>query len=193
MRDDLFFIPMIARVLEERDPRRALRDVLARIQAMGREARYRRGHEQFLRFMDAARATPGGELSAEAWARVLEETDRPLSCGIELETDGVPVAGYVLKPGGETWSVAGIRPGRYRLKLETGLVLWEGRLAERDLVWSQAFPGQALRLAADTEESAQRPTREVGLLEGAVVLRVFAGVEAGTMEIEFEGRGTNGP
>jgi hypothetical protein len=40
-------------------------------------------------------------------------------------------------------------------------------------------------MAADTGEAGNQPTLEEDLLDGEVVLRVFPGLEGGSMEIEM--------
>lgn len=58
MTDDLFFIPMIAQALSRPDPVAALREAFTQISRMGRQERYRRGFEQFQRFL-AESISPG--------------------------------------------------------------------------------------------------------------------------------------
>ena len=82
-------------------------------------------------------------------------------------------------------SVGDIVPGRYRLRFVTGRVMWEGELAAGDLIWAEAFPDQGLDLAADTAEIEGRPTRRIELWEGEVILRIYAGVESGSIEVEL--------
>lgn len=88
-------------------------------------------------------------------------------------------------------SVGRVLPGDYSLALETGRVIWEGRLVARDLLWSAAFPGRALDLAADTGGRPTTTTREEQLLGGELTLRVYPGMEFGRIEVELrlpEGR-----
>jgi hypothetical protein len=81
-------------------------------------------------------------------------------------------------------TVEQIRPGQYVLALQTGRVLWEQLLSEKDLIWSVAYPARPLPLAADTGRPLQRPTRQARLLCGRLVLRVSAGTQAGRLEIQ---------
>ena len=92
------------------------------------------------------------------------------------------------QPGVE--SVGPIGPGAYVLELETGRGLWEATLRAADLIWSQSSRRGPLNLAADTPGAGVQPTREASLLGGEIILRVFAGVEAGRIEVEW--RGVNG-
>jgi hypothetical protein len=81
-------------------------------------------------------------------------------------------------------SISRITPGRYELAFETGRVLWADTLTQQDLVWSAAFPGRPLELAADTGISRPPATRQLPLLGAELILRVFPGVESGRMEVE---------
>jgi hypothetical protein len=75
-------------------------------------------------------------------------------------------------------------PGRYDLSLATGMVIWEDELTKHDLFWAYALPDEPLRLAADTGDLPERPTRRIELLDGEIVLAVFPGREHGRMEVE---------
>lgn len=80
-------------------------------------------------------------------------------------------------------SVTDAFPGHYVLLLETGRVIWERTLSERDLLWAHAFPGEPLELAADTGENAPRATVQDDVLAGDVRLRVYPGVECGIIDL----------
>ena len=82
-------------------------------------------------------------------------------------------------------SIEGIFPGSYTLKLDIGRVIWEGNLAGKDLIWTEAFGAKRLDLAAETEDIERQPTRKIVLLDGDVVLRTFAGIESGSIEVEL--------
>jgi hypothetical protein len=185
MKDALYFLPMIAHALQQPDPAAALRDALARIRTMGHEPRYRLGYEQFLRFLDMARRPEVGEADVPI-AQIAEAARRPMGVDILVERDGeiISICAFGATPA--TRTIGGVVAGAYLLRLDTGRVLWEGRLAKEDLLWARAFPKQPLRVAADTGESRRQMTREIALLDGTVILRVFAGVESGTMEIELK-------
>ena len=82
-------------------------------------------------------------------------------------------------------SIEGIFPGRYTLKLDIGRVIWEGNLTGKDLIWTEAFGTRKLDLAAETEDIEKQPVRKIVLLGGDVILRTFAGVESGSIEVEL--------
>jgi hypothetical protein len=82
-------------------------------------------------------------------------------------------------------SIEGIFPGSYMLKLNIGRVIWQGDLMRKDLIWSEAFEGKPLDLAAETTEIKRKPTREIILFGGDVILRIFASIESGSIEVEL--------
>ena len=88
------------------------------------------------------------------------------------------------KPG-DSRPLGHITPGQHLLRLSTGLVLWEGQLTARDLLWVEAFGPESLELAAKTPEARGQPTRIVAMLDGELILRVFAGIEDGEIEVEW--------
>ena len=73
--------------------------------------------------------------------------------------------------------------------VERGLAFFpalEGRLESEELLWRHAFPGTGFPAAAATGRTGRRPTSQADLLAGTLLLRVYAGLEGGTMEIEME-------
>lgn len=82
-------------------------------------------------------------------------------------------------------TIADIEPGRYLIRLGTGLVIWDGILSIQELIWTEAFGRQGLSVAAETQEPRQKPTRQEILLDGEVILRTYAGIEKGSIEVEL--------
>jgi hypothetical protein len=81
--------------------------------------------------------------------------------------------------------IRNLTPAHYVARMDTGRGIWEEELTEKDLIWSQAFPGQALELAADTGEPAAKMTREITLLNGELVIRIFPGTKSGRLELRI--------
>ncbi len=81
--------------------------------------------------------------------------------------------------GGTLGRVRRIRPGTYRLSLSTGRMLWEGILTRADLLCE----GQPLAMAADENGAAGEPAREIAVLSGEIVMKVYRGLESGVLEI----------
>ena len=235
MNQDLYFVPMIARALEQADRADALGRAFAEIEELGRQPAYSRGFENFHRFMaEVQRHAASDELhqiDVESIRALLVELATDTFDGDAGERQAVldlihsvprlqaeyerlsstvgPHGGKVktttlnLLKGAELLtriefdrerpraSVGRVLPGDYSLALETGRVIWEGHLTARDLLWSAAFPGRALDLAADTGGRPTTTTREEQLLGGELTLRVYPGMEFGRIEVELrlpEGR-----
>ena len=104
---------------------------------------------------------------------------------IQVYCDGKEVGEMTFDEPGTSRSLGDIVPGAYLLKLATGLALWEGQLSGRDLLLLEALGPENLKLAAETEPVRRRSTGEIMLLGGEVILRVFAGIECGDMEVEW--------
>jgi len=94
------------------------------------------------------------------------EFERPNVLELILERDGKLVAKFNLDDTSAMHVTERLRPGAYCLRCDTGRVLWEGRLADSDLLWAKAFPGQPLKMAADTGHSRAKPTQSIELLHG---------------------------
>jgi hypothetical protein len=105
---------------------------------------------------------------------------------VSIERNNHPVGTFSLIKEGRSQLLKNMYPGHYTLKLDTGRVIWDGELSQKDLIWSQAHPGKPLKLAADTEEKVILPKREISLLGDKIVLQVFPGVESGTLGIKIK-------
>ena len=88
----------------------------------------------------------------------------------------------------EPSSIIPIFPGRYTVRFSNGRILWEGNLAREDVLWAYAYPETDLPLAAETEDTQQEPVKTISLLNGELVIEVFAGLESGRMTIKSEKR-----
>ena len=133
--------------------------------------------------LDRSESSPREDDYNEIRGQILLVMDRPPVRELHIETDGQVLTHCVLDEKAGTQVVTDVRPGHYRMTIETGLVLWDGILEEQDLLWSHAAPRRPLEMAADTDESPTEPSRILDLLDGAIVAHVFPGVESGTIEI----------
>jgi hypothetical protein len=133
------------------------------------------------------------ELQDESWLGELEHlcrhvlTESLLAPGPQVLLDRNFRAIQTLSwmPGKPTKFTQSVTAGRYRLRLTTGRVLWDEELSDRDLIWQQARPGHPLVMAAATEEESPMPVRQMSLLEGAMSLCIYPGLEAGRLEIRL--------
>ena len=80
--------------------------------------------------------------------------------------------------------VGPIFPGKYSFRFSNGRVLWKGDIMREDVIWTYAFPGSDLPMAAETEPLQQEPTKILTLLDGELTMYVFAGLESGRLRIK---------
>ena len=106
---------------------------------------------------------------------------------IIIERNGEPITSISCERLPVTKEMRNVNPGHYSLKLDTGRVIWEEELTGQDLLWADAFPGQDLDMAADTGDTVARMTREIRLLNGELVIRVFPEIESGRLELTIRG------
>ena len=59
-------------------------------------------------------------------------------------------------------------------------------MTQQEVVWAKAFPDLDLPMAADTGDSKRQPTQEIDLLNGTLHVRVYPGLETGTLEITLD-------
>ena len=228
MSNDLYFIPIIAEALEQKDTERSLKQAIERIESLGTMPQYKQGYEQFEQFMDIVNeqvqkqaphdvsetdkimeliidlATDTFEGSDEdkqkalriikshpPWqkeydqlvAEIRELNQRPQGVEISVSCENEPRKSITFTkiPGSKT--IENIPAGDYSISFATGRLIWKGQLSEQDLIWSQAYPGKPFELAADTTERKAKPTKEISVFDGKVIIRVFAGIEGGRIEI----------
>ena len=115
--------------------------------------------------------------------------DPDFTCFLE-EARSTMIQITLLKPDGSSEtqtmsrygiSFTGISPAYYQIKLSTGWVIWEGELAEDELILSNE---ESLPLAADTaEENESKKIRQ--LLDGELNLETIAGLEFGTIRLHY--------
>jgi hypothetical protein len=83
----------------------------------------------------------------------------------------------------EPTSISSISPGSYKIRFSNGRVLWEGDILRKDVIWAFAYPDKDLPMAAETEPSQREPTRTLHLLNGELIIQVFAGLETGEIRL----------
>ena len=151
--------------------------------AMDEAAGSREEHRRAMELINSEPRWATAFAEFKAWLSEYEQGVRALEITV-FEADRC-LGTISLTPEARLGALGGLIPGPYRLCLQTGWVIWEQRLTERDLLWARAFPGQSLDLAAATEEISSGMTREETLLGGDLVLRVYPGPEGGTIRIEL--------
>lgn len=193
MNRDLYFIKLLNQALASSHPRDALRDAFVEIEKLGQQPGYEKGYGQFLEFMSLVGADEQVEqIDPEIWRRSIEEwleytaLEAPTPSMV-LERNGEVVTRLQLKEKRSAQTVSGLTPGSYSLRLDSGWILWKGELSKADLIWRHAYPEEPLPLAAETEPASAMASREIGLLEGELVIKVTPGRSSGRMDIIYRG------
>ena len=195
MTRDLYFVNILNQALRDPHPREALRRAFAEIEALGKRPGYRKGYEQFLRFMSLVKANTeagGSAIDPEALRSNLDDlagATEPMTSlpALVLECGGRIIASIPVAGRGSLGIVGGLAPGSYLVRLETGRILWQGELDKSDLIWRHAFPEEPLPLAAETDEITCRIGGQILLLDGEIVIRLVPGRVSGQMEFFFNG------
>jgi hypothetical protein len=86
-----------------------------------------------------------------------------------------------LVPGSGRATVSGLEAGEYEIRL-SGRVIWSGEILPRHVLWEDTGNGR-LRFAAATEDHDEDASLYFRLLGHDVEVRVYPGVESGTLEI----------
>ena len=110
---------------------------------------------------------------------------RPRAFNLQLFREGRQIAELTFETARGSRLVNVICLGCYALRLDMGLVLWEEVLTAADLLWTEAFGGKELVLAAEDGEVRRQPSREVKVPDAGLILRIFPGIESGSLEIEL--------
>jgi len=125
----------------------------------------------------------------DEYRRLVEDIEQlhrtPTVTKLFLLRDSKPFGSVEVSKNSLGGVIDGVTPGAYCLKLDTGRAIWQEVLAERDLLWTKAFPGQPLRAAADAGGAQAPATRRLSVLGGEITLLVFAGLECGSIEIRL--------
>ncbi len=234
MSNDLYFISIIARALEQEDTKRALEQAFEEIESLGAKPGYEQGFQQFQRLMDvvskrvekkrageALRVELARELiidlASDAFEGSAEDKRKAMSIirsnpqwrkeydqlvgeieelsqipeGVEIsvsrENKPFKSVTFLKVPGSET--IDNVTPGHYNIAFATGRLIWEGELAEQDLIWVKAYPGQPFEMAAETTEREAKPTKRISVFEGQIGIEVFAGIESGRIRITIKASG----
>ena len=185
MNDDLYFIPILAKALSEPARREALRTSFERVEALGRQPRFRQGHTQFRRFM--AQVAQAQRL--DSWRAIADPVTGITQTAVTVTIDNSPLGTAALSLLQPQTVLPNLSPGHLRLKLDTGLVLWEGSVHSEDVLWGHVELGQPLPLAAAKVGPGARPSRTVMLENQGLRLRFYAGLELGSVELTLMAEG----
>ena len=159
MSDDLYFVPLIADALRSDDPESALERTLQQIRDDGLRLVDPRPWQQFCAFMQEVRASLSIEFVVRQGSRLVGQITARAGAGLGV--------------------LSGIEAGAYEIRLSTGRVVWRAELTDEDLLWHVAYPGEDLKMAADSDEVVDTPSRREFLLDGEVELLLFPGISSG--------------
>ena len=195
MKNNLYFIPLISKALVEKPIAESLLKVFETIASLGEKPEYRKGYDQFLKFMAIALKTPKDESEqlSSIWQDLFiqdvgKETAEKRSKPIDLYIlkEGEPLATIPVLSDKSPINVANVSPGFYVIELSTGRRLWEGSLTKEDLLWTHAYLDSDIKMAADTEDEETDPIRVIELLGGDVIIQIFPGLESGTLQVKVK-------
>jgi hypothetical protein len=137
------------------------------------------------RLLELIRSKPEWQKEFEKLsAQTLESEGLSDQMKIIVTKNGDAIGSIPAQPSLFAQNIKNVTPGYYEFRLNTGRVLWQADLREEDLLWSAAFPEEALDLAADTGESFRRITKEFTILGGEITIRVYPEIESGRIEVE---------
>ena len=185
MANGLFFLPILVRALVQTDLKQALLKAFAQIRQLGEREEYRIGFEQFLFFI--ARIDQESNRNEDPYI-ISREALGAIACELALTRNSEPLREVSLDAYHREVIFSGIKPGLYVLQLFTGRIIWQAQLGAKDLIWTQAFPGRPLALAADTGAGEVPTTQTVDLLGGELVLQIHPGPECGQIVLTWNNR-----
>ena len=139
--------------------------------------------------LDLIKSRPGWE---KQFKRLCSETekakspDRAVKIIIDKDGDYFETIRFNRPPFVKT--LRNIKPGLYEFRLATGRILGEEELTRNELLWVYAYPTQDLKLAADTGDTVEKPAREIRLLGGELIIKVFPGLESGKIKVIIRGQ-----
>ena len=183
---NLYFIPKIFKAIGNLNPYHELENAFKEIVSLGSQEQYRQGFAQFVRFMEALHDYIHDE---DQCLDLIRSADAPPQPGIDIviERNGACLAEITYRYMRTMRTIKKVAPGKFVLKLKIGRVIWSGELTKEDLIWTEAFPGDELRLAAKTERASKMVSRTVRVFNDEIILQVIPGIEHGNIDILFKG------
>ncbi len=184
MSNNLFFIPLIDDAFKAVNTKAALRVALLQIVELGRKPEYQQGYIQFQRFMaEVIKSTENRSFISADGSELITTPQQRIEIMIERNSETIGCIPIEDLPA--TRTIRSLTPGLFTVRLNTGRIIWEGKLKHKDLTWTAAFPERALDMAADSGETLNQTTLEIRLLDGEIILRIFPEIESGRMDIEI--------
>ena len=198
MQRHLYFMTDICNALKDVHSEQKLEKVIREIIDKGKKPEYQQGFQQFVTFIKEGKAgwlkmSPQHKklimqiINDVVLSPVVATETEPLKLCLQLEHDGDTMASFDISESRHSYTITDLTPGNYTLKTDSDWLIWQGHLSERELFWTHAYPEQELPMAADTESADSREFKEIILLEGELIIRIYPGLETGTMKIMVKG------
>jgi hypothetical protein len=181
MTKNLYFVGLIAGAFRQPEPKKAIEEAFKKILELGQLESYEQGYQQFKRFM--ADVTNGLEPFFEHLEGIMDQ-DNYLYLEIIIIRNEKNIYSIPVEHNSFSTKIKNIKPGQYEVRLNTGRILWQGELSDRELLWTAAFPERDMALAADTVDLPEHMTKEIRLLDGDLILRIIPELESGCIELE---------
>jgi len=194
MTNDIYFIKLMAQAFDNVDLKSSLMRTFATIDQYAESPKFKKGYAQYKVFLSAIHdylevpyqpdTPPPTEVTEIINTVEKKAANEKYSTTIDivLKKDEIFIASVPLVTD-KPIHIKKVTPGNYTILLETGRLLWEGQISEKDLIWGLAFPGRLLDLAADTDISISKPSKTIQFLGNFVVIDIFPGIEHGTIKI----------
>ena len=194
MQENLYFITDICNALNDNHSEQKIEKVIRAIINKGKKPEYQQGFQQFVTFIKEGKAgwlkmSPQHKklimqiINDVALSPVVDTETEPLKLCLQLEHDGDALASFDISESRHSYTIADLTPGNYTLKTDSDWLIWQEHLSERELFWTHAYPEQEFPMAADTESTDTREFKTVVLLEGELIIRIYPGLETGTIKI----------
>lgn len=209
---DLYFLGLLTKAYDSPNPRKAIADALEQIRILGRQPEYQEGYRNYKAFLHEILANSGlatdlaenilhrietgdfKEISNEQLNALLElvedetlaspEAPDATLCELTLQTTDGQRLEIQLHPG-EPYDLQWVKPGEYTLTFAGGREIWTGKLQPEHLIWSLAYPSEALPAAAAAWPAEITPTYTTSLLSGEILLETFPGIENGSLRLRW--------
>ncbi len=209
---DLYFLGLLTKAYDSPNPRKAIADALEQIRILGHQPEYQEGYRNYKAFLHEILANSGlatdlaenilhkietgdfKEISNEQLNALLEivedetlaspEAHDAALCELTLQTTEGQRWEIQLHPG-EPYELQKMSPGEYTLALSNGREIWTGRIKPEHMIWSLAYPSEALPAAAAAWPAEITPTFTTRLLGGELLLETFPGIEHGSLRLRW--------
>lgn len=187
MDKNLYFIPIIEKALKTDEPLQSLQQAIYKIKRSGRDTNYKQGFENFKLFI--SECSRRYEMICEQQAfdfidyrQLLSDANQGLRPELIILKDGRLLETIAVDKN-VSHRIENITAAIYTVKLSTGLTLWRQKLTNGQLI-KEFGRDQDIKMAADSENARELPQKTFGLLDGKVTIKIFAGLFAGSIQIE---------